>query len=162
RSGFALRAVDAGSFRHLDDANLHASRRRAAEADLQGTSPSSLNSFWLEAGRVLVRNRSQLGDSAGEAATERSPGILKQKERNARLHVLVGKPAIARAARSHDANAGALGGDGVQRVSDGRHGARPDHRRVAARPGFHSGRESVEAGARTGKGWREDTRRRRK
>ena len=48
---------------------------------------------------------------------------------------------------------------GIQSVPDGRHGARPDYRGVAARSGLHRGGKSVEDRARTGKGRREDSRR---
>ena len=37
-----------------------------------------------------------------------------------------------------DARAGVGGGDGLQSVSDGRHGARSDYRRLAAGPGFYA------------------------
>src|SRR5579884_4279708 len=84
-----------------------------------------------------------------------------QKERNARLHVFAGKPALTGTARGNGAGAGALRRLGLQRVPDGRNGARPDYGSEPARPGLHRGRKSREDRERARKGRRKDPFRRR-
>ena len=84
-------------------------------------------------------------------------GARKAKERNARLYVFAGKPAVAGAARGDVARAGTLRRAGIQFVSDRRHGARSHHRSFAARSGLHGRRESVEDRARARKGRGKDS-----
>src|SRR5437899_8222541 len=99
---------------------------------------------------------------SSDLSAKNSADTLKQKERNARLHVFAGKPALTGTASRDDARARALRGAGIQRLPDGRNRARLDYRGVAARSRFYRRRKPLAHRARTRKGRRKSPPRRRK
>src|SRR5260370_12736372 len=90
------------------------------------------------------------------ASTAVSADTLKQKERNARLYVFAGKPALAGTTSRDVARAGTLRRTRVQRLSNRGDRSRPGDGRFAARSRFYRGGQSLEHRPRTGQGWRKN------